>query len=338
MTALNDFERLESPGIWRASPDAQRIDVIVSVGDATLTLSDKHGTAIVHWSLPAIERLNPGERPALFRPGPDATDILELTDDTMIKANATVQSAIERRRPHPGRLRSVITGGAVLLVAALTIFWLPGAMVDYTASVVPVSKRAAIGESLLTNIRRVSGKSCDSVLGQQSLQKLHRRLFGPSPGKIVVLSGGVQLAEHLPGNIILLNRSLVEDFEEADVSAGFIIVENLRAKGNDPLVRLLRQAGIIASFRLLTTGDVPESALVEYAEELLTTKPDPLKESAVLEHFELAQVRSTPYAYAIDISGETTLSLIEGDPITLQSAKEILADSDWVSLQGICGE
>ncbi len=338
MTALNNFERLESPGIWRASPDAQRIDVIVSVGDATLTLSDQHGTAIVHWSLPAIERLNPGERPALFRPGPDATDILELTDDTMIKANATVQSAIERRRPHPGRLRSVITGGVVLLVAALTLFWLPGAMVDYTASVVPPSKRTAIGESLLNNIRRVSGKPCDSILGQQSLQKLHRRLFGPTPGKIVVLSGGVQLAEHLPGNIILLNRSLVEDFEEADVSAGFIIAENLRAKANDPLVRLLRQVGIIASFRLLTTGDVPKAALAEYAEALLTTKPVPLKNLELLDQFKQVQVRSTPYAYALDISGETTISLIEGDPITPQSAREILADSDWISLQSICGE
>lgn len=338
MTALNDFERLESPGIWRASPEAQRIDVIVSVGDATLTLSDQQGTAIVHWSLPAVERINPGERPALFRPGPDATEILELTDDTMIKANATVQSAIERRRPHPGRLRSIITGGIVILVAALTIFWLPGAMVDYTASVVPVSKRAAIGESLLTNIRRVSGKSCDSVLGQQSLQKLHRRLFDQKPGKIVVLSGGVQLAEHLPGKIVLLNRGLVEDYENADVAAGFAIAENLRASEKDPLVRLLRQVGFISSFRLLTTGDVPKAALADYAEALLTATPHTVDDTALLARFQAAQVSSTPYAYALDISGETTLPLIEGDPVTAQIAPEVLADSDWVSLQGICGE
>jgi len=86
MTALSDFERLECLGLWRASADAQRQDVIVSVGDATLTLSDSNGTAIAHWSLPAIERVNPGKRPALFRPGEDATELLELTDDTLIQA------------------------------------------------------------------------------------------------------------------------------------------------------------------------------------------------------------------------------------------------------------
>ncbi len=337
MTALNDFDRLESPGIWQASADAQRRDVLVMVGDATLTISDQQATALAHWSLPAVERVNPGVRPAIFRPGPDANDMLELDDETMIKAIATVQSAIERRRPHPGRLRFGLISGSVLLFAALAIFWLPRAMVDYTATVVPATKRTAIGERLLSNIQRVAGKPCETVLGQQSLKRLQTRLFGNADGKIVVLAGGVQRAQHLPGNIKLLNRSIVEDYEEVDVAAGFLLAESIRAEKTDPLVRLLRNAGFAASFRLLTTGDLSDSDLSKYTETLLTSEPEPVTDNAILARFEGAEIRSTPYGYAIDISGESTVGLIEADPWKTNSVP-ILDDANWVSLQGICGE
>ena len=61
MTVLAKYQRLEAEGIWRADPEAQRQDVIVAIGEATLTISAANGTALAHWSLPAIERLNPGE-------------------------------------------------------------------------------------------------------------------------------------------------------------------------------------------------------------------------------------------------------------------------------------
>lgn len=338
MTALKKFERLESPGIWRASPDSQRRDVIVSVGDATLTLSDQTDSALAHWSLPAVERLNPGKRPALFKPGADATETLELTDNTMIRAIAKVQKAIERRRPHPGRLRLTLLGAGVLLGAALALFWLPGAMIAYTASVVPAAKRAAIGEDLLANIRRVSGKPCDTVLGQRALQRVHQRLFPSRAGRIVVLTGGVQQAQHLPGNIILLNRGLVEDYEDPAVPAGFALAEDQRARQYDPLLRLLREVGLAPTFKLLTTGDIPDGTLSAYAENLLSSTPDAVSDAAMLARFQDAVIRSSPYAYALDISGESTIGLIEADPVNSSAARAILSDNEWVSLQGICGE
>ena len=338
MTALKDFDRLESTGVWQSSPEAQRRNVILAVGNATLTISDHQETAIAHWSLPAIERVNPGDRPAIYRPGPDADDILEIDDETMIKAIAKVQSAIERRRPHPGRLRLAVVAGSVALFSSLAIFWLPGAMINYTASVVPDTKRIEIGESLLANIRRVSGKPCNEVLGVQALQRLQTRLFGDAAPNIAILSGGVKTAQHLPGNIILLNRSLVEDHEEVDVVAGYLLVEQSRMQKRDPLVQLLQNAGFSASFRLLTTGNIPEVDLGAYAEMLLVTAPETVAQKTILEQFSKANIRTSPYAYALDISGETTIDLIESDTIEGQQFAPILDDSDWVGLQGICGE
>ena len=59
-------DRLEALGLWRASPKAQRLNVAVSIGDATLTLTDLSDTPLAHWSLPAVQRLNPGGTPALY--------------------------------------------------------------------------------------------------------------------------------------------------------------------------------------------------------------------------------------------------------------------------------
>ena len=55
--------------------------MIVSIGDATLVISDLKDQALAHWSLAAIERTNPGQRPAIYHPDGDAGETLELAQD-----------------------------------------------------------------------------------------------------------------------------------------------------------------------------------------------------------------------------------------------------------------
>ncbi|MCI2395201.1 hypothetical protein [Aliiroseovarius sediminis] len=338
MTALTKYDRLEATGLWRASPDAQRRDVVVSLGNATLTISDMHDTALAHWSLPAIIRLNPGERPALFSPGEDATEELELDDDTLVKAIETVRKVVAKRRPHPGRLRHWISAGIIGLLVALGVFWLPDALRDYTVSVLPEPTRATIGQRILNRIGRVAGKKCSDPNGQTALELLNTRILGRDAPRVVVLSGGVQSAAHLPGRITLLNRALIEDYEEPDVVAGFILAEDMRRQTTDPMNAMLKHAGLRATGQLLTTGDLPDGVIDSYAEDILTTPPADLTDKALLARFGDAGVRTTPYAYALDLTGETTLELIEADPVALPDATPLLTDADWVRLQGICGE
>ncbi|MCK8463056.1 hypothetical protein MUY35_04240 [Aliiroseovarius sp. S1339] len=338
MTALTKYERLEAAGLWRASPEAQRRDVILSLGDATLVISDQHGTALAHWSLPAVIRLNPAERPALFSPGEDATEDLEIEDDTLIKAIEKVRTVVERRRPHPGRLRHWVTAGIIGLLVALCVFWLPNALRDYTVSVVPDPTRDAIGQRILNRIGRVAGQQCDGQIGQSALDRLTARVLDTAAPRVIVLSGGVQTATHLPGHITLLNRALIEDYEEPDVVAGFLLAEDMRRQATDPMNALLEHAGLKATAQLLTTGDLPDGVIDSYAEDLLIAAPAPLDHSALLTRFEKAGVRSTPYAYALDLTGESTLDLIEADPVALADATPLLTDANWVRLQGICGE
>ncbi len=89
---------------------------------------------------------------------------------------------------------------------------------------------------------------------------------------------------------------------------------------------------------MLTTGNIAASNLDSYTEAFLTEADDPVAADHVLAAFKAASIRTSPYAYAVDISGETTIALIEADRLSPAAAKPVLSDGDWVALQGICGE
>ena len=338
MTALKEYDRLESTGIWRESPDAQRRDVLISFGDATLIIRDKSDTALAHWSLPAIERLNPGARPALFRPGPDAGEELELDDGTLIDAIEKIRRTIARRRPHRGRLRLYIFSGLLAAIGALGYFWLPGALVRHTVTVVPESKRLAIGTALLGHMTRLTGDTCRSNLGTAALARLKARVLGDRLRKAYVVPSGPEGALSLPGGLLLLNRTVVEDHDAADVAAGYMLVAAEQARNADPMELLLKEAGGAATLHLLTTGQIEDDVLRDYAETLLATPLPVPNTDLLLDRFATAKVAASPYAYAIDVTGESTLELIEADPYRGIEAPLLISDGDWISLQEICAE
>lgn len=341
MTALREYERLEASGLWRAAPGEQRSEVVVSVGNATLIITDMRDRVLTHWSIPAVSRANPGEMPALYHPDGDAGETLELaaSESQMIDAIEKLRTSIARQRPKPGRLRLGLVLASAAVIGALAIFWLPGAVRDHALRVVPPVKRAQIGTALEREMQTVTGPPCRAPGGVQALGKLAQRLPATrGTGALRVVRGGVASTATLPGGTILIHRSLVEDYEEPDVVAGYVVAERLRARANDPLGRLLDHAGIGAAFRLLTTGDPGEAALRSYAEYLLADAPSaPLSDAVLLEGLKAWSVRAAPYAYARDISGESTLALIEADPFAAEAPPPILSDGDWLRLQGICG-
>lgn len=338
MTALKEFARLECGGLWRPDADAQRREVAVSFGDATLVISDTAGRPLTHWSLPAVERLNAGERPALFTPDPGAVEILEISDDTMIDAIEKVRKTVKRRRNKPGRLRTLAVLGMVAGIGALGVFWLPDALIREAQSVVPAVKRAEIGATLLGHIQRVTGPVCRSPLGAAALAKLHARALGPDAGgQVFVVPSGPDLAVYLPGGLIVMNRDLIEDTEDPAVVAGHIIAAAAQVRVEDPLAALLKAQGLRTTFQLLTTGEVGADRLRSYAEAVFAQPPARASDDILLDLFAAGQIPSTPYAYAVDITGESTIALIEADPVPAARVSPLLNDTDWISLQGICG-
>ena len=336
MTALTEYQRLEGAGIWHASPEEQRRDVALSLGDATLTISTFQGAPLSHWSLPALHRINPGEDPAMYAPGEESAEVLEVTDEDMVAALEKVRRSVARRQPKPGRVRWSLIGAAALITLLAGYIWLPQALIRQAAAVVPEAVRTDIGESLLTEFTRFSGAPCETSHGTDALGALKDRLFADWPGKIVVLPGGARTSAVLPGDIIVLNHDLVEDFDTPDVVAGYILMEAVRSGLDDPLKAMLAETGAGEAARLMVTGKVRPVAITERAETLALEKTEAIPASYLVPVFRAARVSLAPLARAIDPTGESTLSLIEADPYPLGTPEPLIRDSDWIALQGIC--
>ena len=338
MTALSKYQRLECDGLWRPASDAQRRDVVVAFGDASLILSDiRSGRPLAHWSLPAVTRRNPGGSPALFTPDADASETLEIEDGDMIAALETVARAVRQGRTVKGRRRPVLVV-AVLLVALLSVaLWLPRALVAHADRTLPAAARAQIGALMLADLAQSGHPVCGAPLGLRALGRLQERLGAP---RIVVLDGAdLPPALALPDGSVALGRPMVEAHDSPDIAAGHVLA-TLAAldAGEAPLAAALRHAGPWATFKLLTTGELEARDLRGHGAARLAqirasgprggTRPD-----ALLRRFDAAGVPVAPWAQATDRADAADLhASAEATP----PLRPILSDGDWVALQDIC--
>ncbi len=175
----------------------------------------------------------------------------------MVSAIETVRGAIAQARARPGRLRGTLLGGAILAAILLGVFWLPGALTRQTAALVPETTRVEIGQMVLADLTRLTGMPCDTPLGGAAADRLAQRVLGTGGGPVLVMRDGVKGALALPGGFMLLARGTVEQPDGPEVAAGYILAERLRAAQADPLVPVLRHAGVVATLRLLATAACP---------------------------------------------------------------------------------
>ena len=107
---------------------------------------------------------------------------------------------------------SVRTLGGWLWLAVLCV-------VPYALRVVPDVKRHEIGVKLIEQMASFSGKPCRSDSGNKALNLLSQRLLGAQE-RLWVLPTGVAQTAHVPGGLILLNREVLEDFEDLSEGPG----------------------------------------------------------------------------------------------------------------------
>jgi hypothetical protein len=337
MTALTQYVRLESTGLWRPGPGAQRVEVTVSFGDATLVILDAAGRPLSHWSLPAVIRIDTGAGPALYAPDGDASETLEIEDELMVAAIDRIRAAVERRAPRGGWLRQGVAGAVLGFVAVLATVWLPGALSREAMTLVPEAKRTEIGARLLGHVQRETGATCRGAVGTQALAELGRRLFGENGGmQIVVVPGALPQALDLPGGIVVLDRAMVEEAREPAVVAGHVLAAIAERTSPDSLAPVIEGAGFAGTMRLLMTGDLPGEVLETHAARLVAAAPVLPPVATAVAIFGRAGVPVTPWAEAVDPAGEVTAPLRAADPMAGGQGVPLLTDDDWISLQGIC--
>lgn len=327
MTALKDFVRLESTGLWRASAGDQRRDVYVFLGDAALTIVDQTETPLSHWSLPAVTRLNPGQRPALYAPDGNSEETLEITDPDMIDAINRVQRAVRRGTPHPGRVRLMLAAAVVLATVLLAAVWLPGALRARALAVLPPAKVDEIGARLQDQVLRLSGPVCRNPDGTAVLQDLVQRLFPAPIPAVTVLDLDATVLVVLPGRRILVDRDLIETQPGAAVLAGVLLVAQQQIETTPPIDAFLARAGVTTSMALLTTGDVTADALRVEAERLARLRLGPRIDPIAL----------APYFAAAGVPLNPLLVETGRAPLQESDTGPVLDDTSWIALQQVCG-
>lgn len=338
MTALEKYARLEGPGVWRAGPEAQRRDVTVALGEASLVISDaKSGQALSHWSLPAVVRKTRGTRPAVYTPQADGDDeTLELEDALLIEALETIRNALNPKPPLPW-LRLGVIGGILAAVVA-GFLYLPSVIVARTAAIVPPAGRQQIGREAMDLLVESASteRICADPEGRQAMATLRNRVLGDD-WRVMVVAGvpGTQAA-HLPGHIIVLGEELLSRLDGPDALAGWLGAEALARAARDPLLDALRYAGTGATVTLLTTGTLPEGALRGYARQRITQAPA-LPDAAAMGAWFAAKGIS-PTAYALSLPPERQAlaeALADSAPGTPRTAP-LLSDGEWLTIQAIC--
>ena len=326
-TVLDSYQRLEAEAVWRPDAEAQGRNVVVSIGTATLTVTDLSDSALAHWSLASLVRMNPGKTPAVFSPGADAPETLETDDPEMIAALERVMRAVRKGGRRYGRLKWVMRFAAITAMVAMVFLWLPNALARYAASIVPDASRAMIGAQMIRHIERLTGAPCFSQTGDLALSKLERRLFPTGDTKLSVSPSALSGATYLPGGHIVLSHKLIEDYETPAVAAAYAIDQDNARQEADGLERLLAEAGLFPMIRLLTTGDLPDATLRRHAEHLVGAALRPVDIAAAAPRIAEAGLSVDELADALQ--GEAP----KGFEI---SSPPALTDGEWIALQSMC--
>ncbi len=338
MTALHTYQRLEALGLWRATPSDQRRELVVQLGTSSLTLLDKAGRPVAHWSLAAVERVGLSDAGSvIYRPHPDASDTLELDDPAMIAALDQIHAAvIDRTRPPRkwGRWAALgLTVVAVIAVAGYAARTLPG----YAAQVLPETRALDLSDRLIAQVDRLAGPVCETPESAAALAAISNRLNGLGDLRLVILPTGQNHAIALPAETIGLPQGVLDGASSPDALAGHILVAYSATLSVDPVEDLFRNAGLWPTLTYLLQNKIDDQTIRSATERLLSQNPPVASIPAILQGFDAAEVSASPFSqtdYAQ--SNGWAQDLRNRDPYPAGTPNPILADGAWLGLKAAC--
>lgn len=339
MTALDEYQRLESTGLWRETDDDDPVEVVISFGTATLVLSTLDDAPVAHWSLSALEQSGTADGAVIYSPDADGRETLLISDPDMIAALEKVKAAHARGRKNPGRLRLALALLALACVAYWVIFWLPGGLERHVAASIPRAQAGLIGTELLADIKSRVGLECGDRKGVFAANKLAAALPGTGQIKLHVLELGALPTLALPGNHLLINKQAVASAQSPEEIAGWIASELARARALPPLLSITQKVTLVDNLRFLFTGGYTPETSVKLVEKLLGEPAEipQTMDANALDILKSAKISPAPYAQALTRMGAEAARVKLFDVEDL-FAEPVLDDQNWVALQGICNQ
>lgn len=350
MTALDQYQRLEAVALWRSSPDEDPREVVVSFGNATLTLMSMEEEPWGHWSLAALEELGSDEHGLVLTPDPDCQETLSLDDRDMISAIRAVRGdaqreIVERRRIKllaPTLLFLVVLIGAVLLARQPIATFLMQRVDDVTWERVAIALATDRMQADDARFCRVNGSAgLRTSRGHPLLLRIHGRL---DPGATAIrpvlarFDGPPVLS--LPGALVLLNANAVDLSDQPEQIAGLLALAQARYDLKLDRQVVTQTLGLIGTVRLAASEVLPRARHDDVLEALISAGlRDPQADSAALRLLTAAQLPSLPVSLLLNEYGAPRArieTLQAGDSIGPAVYTPALDDADWLRLKAAC--
>jgi len=282
MTALARYDLLEAVGWYAERPGCEPVEVLVSFGDASLTILRFDETPLAHWPLGSLVE-TPGAAALTLAPDADAPERLALSDADMIAAIRALRPGARRADVGAGRKRARrlarrAAGLAALALTAAALWLGMPRLIDALAARTPLAARAALGDAAI--MRFAGAAACDTVAGRRALIALGRRLSAAVGGAPVVLRvvalpapappvpASPAPALPAPGGRVVLFAATLDAAETPDALLRAAAGALAQAAARSPTAAALRGAGLSGP-RLALSGDLHSAGLTEAAAENL---------------------------------------------------------------------
>ena len=157
------------------------------------------------------------------------------------------------------------------------------------------------------------------------------RLFPDGEFELYVVEGESVRSLIIPGSILILGSSLLEEFDGPELVAGQALAEAVAARSSDPFGVFLKSAGLIAAANLVLGNGAHDEVVDEFARWVPVTGPSQLDEAELLAEFERAGFSSAPYASSLGSNG----ALANQDPYP-ERYEPLMSDEEWLRLRDVC--
>ncbi len=285
-------------GIFFDGITSARHDVAVTLGAASLVISDRTGNVLANWPYNELEPLTaPDKVLRIGRRGNLALERLEIFDADFAHAVDEQAIHIDRTGMIQRRQRGSVIGWTVAAtVSMLLVAWfgIP-ALAERIAPLLPVTIERKLGDAVDVQTRAMldTGKTgtafeCGTAdsekAGRAALDKMIHRLEAaaglPGPLRSIVVRKVEANALALPGGQVYIFRGLIDKAENADEVAGVIAHEIGHVAHRDGTKAVLQAGGLSFLFGMLLGDFVGGGAVVIAAKTVLQSSYTREAESA----------------------------------------------------------
>jgi len=329
MTALDEYDRLEAVGTLKLSGEDDGTEVLVTFGEATLTmnaLSETGDTPITHWSLAAIDLIDETETRATYSLNAMTQEALVIEDQTFRRALAKV---LQDRKTPATRAKAPKTlwflGGTIAVLGAAYLV-LPGAVTHIAKAMISPERAAVLADEMLPMIEDRTGPACTSAPGVMALEQLADRLNPDGNTRLFVHDLGDTEVISLPGGKVLINRSVIET-AQTDTITAWAAVGIASVIESPAITELFEGQGLFAGLKFLSSGELPKSGK-ERAVNRLLGQAGPQDPVVIENAAQLLINAQLPTDGLTALGGQTA-------PMATSSTA-VMSEQDWAALQNIC--